>query len=84
MTKEQFKKLMVLMDYDDGVLVAINDCLLINCNDFFAPAADAEEVSFEELPELLDAVNSHETAMQWVAKKRGIECKHWREKYKKG
>lgn len=52
------------------------------CNDFFAPAADGEDIDWRELPELLVRVrrDGEMAGLHWVAEKRGISCEHWRKK----
>ena len=80
MNGEAFKKLWTLLDCDEGPCVCINGRLLVNCNDFFAPAADAEEVEFHELGDFFNRVSTYQEAMEWVARKRGIKCEHWRAK----
>lgn len=60
--------------------------LCINCNDYFFPAADSEEVHPEDIEELLNLAKSSELKNQynvfmgWIANKRGDENKHWKDK----
>jgi hypothetical protein len=64
-------------DYGDGT---IN--LYININDYFAPAADAESLPSRDVAKLFDMYkeNGYNGVAQYVANKRGIHNKHWREK----
>lgn len=71
--------LLELTDEDTGCCVSVNGGLWVNCNDFFAPAADAEEVRPEDEASLLAAHKSDPKygALRWVAERRGIPFKHW-------
>lgn len=58
----------------------------VNCNDYFAPAADCEEIPwtqvkdlFEKTSELKNSTEAHDFWMQWIADKRGAPNKHWRD-----
>jgi hypothetical protein len=54
--------------------------LSVNCNDIFCPAADAEEITLNELPDLCRMyIEEENPIMKWVAKKRGIEPKRWQQ-----
>jgi len=77
--EQWFAKLFRLLDYDDGPCLCMHGKLFVNCNDFFAPAGDVEEVTYDELPRFLNCVHDRNSAMEWVAKKRGIPCISWRE-----
>ena len=85
------------MDYEEmldhlithGVVFDIDELddsrtILININDFFAPAADAEEVSYDEIPKLFDLYNQkgYDGVSEFVALKRGIANISWRDKLK--
>ena len=59
--------------------------LAVNCNDYFAPAADYEEISPADAVELNalhkaapDAKAKAHAAMGFVAKRRGVPNKRWR------
>ena len=80
MTADDFTKLCQLLDLDDGPCFCVNGKLLVNCNDFFCPAADAEEVTYEELPQFLATVHDYNDAVAWVAAKRGVALVRWRDK----
>ena len=56
--------------------------LFININDYFVPAADSESVTYEELPKLYELYKErkHDGVSQFVADKRGIVNKYWRDK----
>ncbi len=69
----------------DGILWIYTDeknrCgYALNCNDYFTPAADAEEIDIGELVEVCKIWEEQKDmgVMGWIAKKRGIENKHWR------
>jgi len=76
---------------DEGILFVGNDYgdgtvnLYININDYFAPAADAENIPTNEIPKLFDMYrkDGYDGVAQYVADKRGIPNKRWRETYKK-
>lgn len=76
---------------DEGILFSGNDYgdgtvnLYININDYFAPAADAENIPTNEIPKLFDMYrkDGYDGVAQYVADKRGIPNKRWRETYKK-
>jgi hypothetical protein len=73
---------------DEGVLFSGNDYgngtvnLYINVNDYFAPAADAESLPHKDIPKLFEMYrkDGYSGVSQYVADKRGILHKHWREK----
>ena len=60
--------------------------LAINVNDRFAPAADVEIVPWDKTKEVLALYKASQdkwlALYQWVADRRGITNKHWRERYK--
>lgn len=64
-------------DYGDGT---IN--LYININDYFAPDADAESLPSRDVAKLFDMYrdSGYDGVAQYVADKRGIPNKKWREK----
>ena len=72
---------------DEGILFVGNDYgngtvnLYININDYFAPAADAESLPTKDITKLFDMYrkDSYKGVIQYVADKRGISNKHWRE-----
>lgn len=53
----------------------------VNCNDHFVPAADSERISEEDIPKLFDLYKEkgYDGVYEFVADKRKIENKHWRE-----
>jgi hypothetical protein len=57
--------------------------LYININDYFAPAADAEKLPHSDIPKLFEMYreNKYDGVAQYVADKRGIPNKRWRDKY---
>jgi hypothetical protein len=59
--------------------------LHVNCNDFFVPAADAEDITYSEIEDLYRMWEKDPSmgVYQWVAKKRGIDCVYWKDQYKK-
>lgn len=63
-------------DYGDGT---VN--LYININDYFAPAADAENLPTKDIPKLFEMYrkDGYNGVAQYVADKRGIPNKRWRE-----
>lgn len=73
---------------DEGVLFSGNDYgsgtvnLYININDYFAPAADAESLPHKDVPKLFDMYrkDGYSGVSQYVADKRGVPNKRWREK----
>ncbi len=56
--------------------------LFININDYFAPAADSEPVTYSELPKLYEMYKEkkYDGVSQFVADKRGIPNIYWRDK----
>lgn len=56
--------------------------LYVNCNDYFVPAADAESISYSEIQILFELVvaKGEIAVYEFVANKRNIPNKHWREK----
>jgi hypothetical protein len=73
---------------DEGILFSGNDYgdgtinLYINVNDYFAPAADAESLPHKDIPKLFEMYkeNGYNGICQYVADKRGIPNKRWRDK----
>lgn len=63
-------------DYGDGT---VN--LYININDYFAPAADAENLPTKDIAKLFEMYrkDGYNGVAQYVADKRGIPNKRWRE-----
>lgn len=59
--------------------------LYVNVNDWFVPGFDAETITNKELPKLYDLFieKKYGGVKEFVANKRGIENKHWRDKYEK-
>lgn len=51
-------------------------------NDYFIPGSDAEQVTYSELPVLFDLYREKkwDGVSQFVASKRNIPDKHWRDK----
>lgn len=74
---------------DEGVLFIspskdrVTLCVLIN--DYFVPASDAELITYDEIPILYELYlkKQNKGICEFVANKRGIENKHWRETYNK-
>ena len=75
---------------DEGVvyLSAMRDAennkgayLCININDHFHPAADSEDLPWEDIPKLFDMYrkDGYNGVAQYVADKRGIPNKYWKE-----
>jgi hypothetical protein len=75
---------MVAFLLDEGVLYLMPNGnrvnLIININDYFVPAADGEFITFEEIPVLFELYQNkqHQGICEFVANKRGIPNKHWR------
>ncbi len=73
---------------DEGVLFSGNDHgngtvnLYINVNDYFAPASDAESLPHKDIQKLFEMYkeSSYNGVTQYVADKRGIPNKHWKDK----
>ena len=57
--------------------------LCININDYLIPCSDAESVTYDELPILYELYKQrkYDGVAQFVADKRGVPNKHWRETY---
>ena len=55
--------------------------LFININDYFAPAADSEPVTYSELPKLYEMYKEkkYDGVSQFVADKRGIPNICWKD-----
>lgn len=74
---------------DEGVLVIYSTedgvTLHILINDYFVPASDVELITYDEIPILYELYlkKQNDGICEFVANKRGIENKHWRETYKK-
>jgi hypothetical protein len=72
---------------DEGIVFSGNDNgsgtvnLYINVNDYFAPAADAESFPHKDIAKLFDMYkeSGYNGIAQYVADKRGIPNKRWRE-----
>lgn len=56
--------------------------LYINVNDYFVPAADAESLPHKDISKLFEMYkeNGYDGICQYVADKRGIPNKRWRDK----
>jgi hypothetical protein len=73
---------------DEGVLfISPTKDIIVLCvliNDYFVPAADAEPITYDEIPILYELYlkKQNEGVCEFVANKRGIENKHWKEVYK--
>jgi hypothetical protein len=73
---------------DEGILFSGNSydnntaTLYININDYFAPASDAEKLPHSDIPKLFEMYreNKYDGVAQYVADKRGIPNKPWRDK----
>jgi hypothetical protein len=82
---------MIAFLLDEGILFVGNDYgdgtvnLYININDYFAPAADAENLPTSDIAKLFEMYrkDGYNGVAQYVADKRGIPNKHWRETCKK-
>lgn len=55
--------------------------LCVNINDYFVPGSDAEFISYDEIPVLfaLYTKKSYDGVCEFIANKRGIKNKRWRE-----
>lgn len=87
MTVEEMEAAMYLVA-DDVIGLSRHDSEIkpfVMCNDFFAPAADGEDIEWNELPELLKRVRSggEREGLRWVAERRGVPFVYWRDKYAK-
>lgn len=79
---------MIAFLLDESILFIGNDYgngtvnLYININDYFAPASDAEKLPTKDIAKLFDMYrkDGYNGIKQYVADKRGIENKHWRDK----
>jgi hypothetical protein len=79
-------EMMIAYLLDEGVVSVScngNDAasLFVNVNDHFAPAADAEDLTYDDIPKLFDMYrkDGYDGVYQYVADKRNIPNKHWRE-----
>jgi len=56
--------------------------LFVLINDRFVPGSDAEDVKLEEIPRLFELYRAkgYDGLCEFVANKRGIPNKHWRDK----
>jgi hypothetical protein len=56
--------------------------LCININDYFTPAADSEDLAWSDIPKLFDMYrkDGYNGVAKYVADKRGIPNKRWRNK----
>lgn len=78
---------MVAFLLDESILFVGNNYgsgtvnLYININDYFAPAADAENIPTNEIPKLFEMYrkDGYNGVAQYVADKRGIPNKRWRD-----
>ena len=68
------------LDKHDGQHECVG--LFININDYFVPAADAEPVTYDELPKLYEMYKEkkYDGVSQFVADKRGIPNIYWKDK----
>jgi hypothetical protein len=59
--------------------------LFVSCNDYFAPAADAENITSEEIPKLYELYGEKgfDGVYEFVAEKRNIKNEHWKLQYEK-
>lgn len=72
---------------DEDIIFVGNDygsgktTLYININDYFGPGSDAEDFPSKDIPKIFDMYRKDDYAgvAQYVADKRGIPNKHWRE-----
>jgi hypothetical protein len=57
--------------------------LHILINDYFHPASDGEDISYDEVPRLYELYREKDWkgTCEFVADKRGIPNKHWRDTY---
>ena len=67
-------------DYGSGKVT-----LYININDYFGPGSDAEDFPSKDISKLFDTYrkDSYNGVAQYVADKRGILNKYWKETRKK-
>lgn len=79
------REMMVAYLIDEGVLVLGADTdktisLYIQINDFFVPAADSEELPYDDVHILFEKYRINEWAgvVEYVANKRKVEPIHWR------
>jgi hypothetical protein len=58
--------------------------LCININDYFGPGSDAEDLGWRDIPKLFEMYRQSKSdcngVLQYVADKRGIPNKKWRDK----
>lgn len=74
---------------DESIIFVGNDygsgkvTLYININDYFGPGSDAEDFPSKDIAKLFNMYrqNKFDGVAQYVADKRGIPNKHWRENY---
>ena len=57
--------------------------LYVGVNDYFVPAADSEELPFKDIPKLFEMYrkDGYNGVYQYVADKRGVPNKHWKDKH---
>lgn len=75
---------------DEGIIFVGNDygsgktTLYININDYFGPGSDAEDFPSKDIPKLFDMYRKegYDGVAQYVADKRGIPNKSWKEAYR--
>jgi hypothetical protein len=79
---------MIAFLLDAGTLFVGNDYgngtvnLYININDYFGPGSDAESLPIKDIAKLFDMYrkDGYNGVAQFVADKRGIPNKHWKDK----
>jgi hypothetical protein len=56
--------------------------LFVLINDWFVPGSDAESIELGEIPQLFELYRAkgYDGVCEFVANKRGIPNKHWRDK----
>lgn len=86
-TQEPDHEYMAAFLLDEGVIFLSphntgSTIMWININDYFCPASDCEELLYNDIPILFDLYvkKQYDGVCEFVARKRGIENKHWRDK----
>lgn len=71
-------------DYKDKMSSGHTLVLFININDVFGPGADAEDVTYEELPKVYDLYQEkgYQGIIEFVGQKRGYEKSRYMEREK--
>jgi predicted HAD superfamily phosphohydrolase len=76
-------ELMTAFLFDEGV-VFVHDVggfvsFSVNCNDYFLPGADSENLSENDIPKLFELYSEkgYDGVYEFVAEKRGCANKHW-------